>query len=542
MDQVTLEKTGQPHLRELPVFTIGDEYERQAEARIVDLEEYRRRCVGHEAIKISAEELGYNDVLTYLYRYLENNGTDIMPDFVADMGERLINSNHFENHVYFKPIGNDFISSKDKVSLTGMNSRSVRLLKEESAKNPKNSKLKIEYERAKLEFREVGIISEWFNDANEGAFLVFESPPLTEGEDYAVTRIYQRVGDILEGCFISLNNSSLTQFNKLRDEFGSANADCGSVLEILGSPYEINKPQFKNTSDFVDYYVGTYDRILSLRNQKNYSFGFETPDGSQNQNSAEIVKAQTGLLTVFTETVRMLAESKGKVTPELIHICEDFEVRGAHEGRSISSGMAREILEAVALGVEGSFVKIDQEVLRALESSNCGYKASYDTAVYSSNRASAAGETYGGLCPTFDISFEQTDGRPGFEHSALLQAFGVHDRLGNFGKPKVDVCRITNCPSRGESRFFPKKTLVGGCEICVHCHKLFEKGKSPDRIYKEEKDKQEEDEKKNMELVARQIEIQQADELEKVRKRKQQREHEKQRFYVKTDEKVKKAA
>ena len=65
------------------------------------------------------------------------------------------------------------------------------------------------------------------------------------------------------------------------------------------------------------------------------------------------------------------------------------------------------------------------------------------------------------------------------------------DIPNKFGRPKIGVCRINNCPSRGESKYIHGKTVVGGCDICVNCHKIFEKGKSPEKVYEEKlKEKQ----------------------------------------------------
>ncbi|MCX6728763.1 MAG: hypothetical protein NTV39_03275 [Candidatus Saccharibacteria bacterium] len=501
MEQGVLEKTIQTSAQELLTPMSGTEESHQVEARVFDIEEYRKRRVGREAIKISAEELGYNDTLTYLYRRVVCGDVDYMPDFEAEIAEKLKDINHFENHVFFEPVGGDFVSIRDKVSLTEMTEKNLPRVKEESARTPK---LKDEYERAKLENREIGVISEWFKGAEEGEFLIFESLPLMEGEDFAVTRIYQRVGDLLEGSYFSLNNPSIAQFNELRKKFG-VETNYHSALEVLGSPYEISNPQLATTSDLIDYYVGIYDGLLSKQNQKNYSFGNETPEGIKNINSFEMVKSQKNLLTVFTKTVEMLAVSEGRVTPEISRVCIDFEISGLYEGQKISSSKAREILEAVSLGVIHSFATVDKKILNQLENSDVGYDASYDTAVHSSNQAIANGDTYDTICPTFGITTEQSASQPGFENSAILQAYGVHDKLGNFGKPKIGVCRIKNCPTRGESKYVHSKTLVGGCDVCVHCHHIFEKGKSPEKIYAEkvkleqQKQKQDEEERDRLE-------------------------------------------
>ena len=283
-----------------------------------------------------------------------------------------------------------------------------------------------------------------------------------------------------------------------------------TVLEILGAPYEIKNPKLQTTDDLIDYYVGTYDELLSKKYQKNFSFGYESPDGSKNQNSLEMVKSQKNLLTVFTKTVEMLAESNGLVSSELSRVCTDFNINGLFEGQPISSHKAREILKAVSLGVIGSIATVDKEILEELESPSCGYDASYDTAAYSSNQASTNGDTYNTLCPTFGMSSGKSESQLGEESRALLLVYGVHDKLGNFGKPKIGVCRISNCPSRGNSKYIHEKTLVGICDVCVHCHKLYEKGKIPDKVYdektREDQRKQKQAEEENLRIERQRIE------------------------------------
>jgi hypothetical protein len=239
----TLEITKQSSEQDWHV-TLGEGSEKpQIEARVFDFEEHRRRRVGREAIKISEDELSYNDALTYLYRRLDDSGVDYLPDFESEIAERLTKKNHFENHVFFESVGDDFVSLNDEVSLTKMTKKNLPRLKRLVPGNPK---MEDEYERAKLESREISVISKWFKKAGDGDFLVFESLPLTDGEDFAVTRAYQRVGNILEGCYFSLGNPNLDQFNNLRKEVGAENKDCHTVLEILGAPYEIKNPKFQD--------------------------------------------------------------------------------------------------------------------------------------------------------------------------------------------------------------------------------------------------------------------------------------------------------
>ena len=46
-----------------------------------------------------------------------------------------------------------------------------------------------------------------------------------------------------------------------------------------------------------------------------------------------------------------------------------------------------------------------------------------------------------------------------------------------------DVCRIGNCPTKGEDPHAPLKTMVGPCKVCYGCQKKFDEGLNPAEVY-----------------------------------------------------------
>jgi hypothetical protein len=129
----------------------------------------------------------------------------------------------------------------------------------------------------------------------------------------------------------------------------------------------------------------------------------------------------------------------------------------------------------------------------------------------------------------------------------MLGAFNPMDIPNKFGRQKIGVCRITNCPTRGKSQYVHEKTLVGGCDICVHCHKIFEKGKSPEKIYdkkiKEEQQKQKQAEEESTRLGQQKVELKKrkaAEDKQKFMKRMNLRKKTKQKSFFEEIEEIEK--
>ena len=497
MKEGTLEITAQVVEQDL---LVGAQLEQSEQAEIINLDEYRRRKFGGKTIEIAVEELGYNDPLTYLFNYLKKGEESLSVDLETDVAERLKQVGHFQKQVLFNRVGDDFVSVNDSVSLRNITQISLDKVQYLSSR-------KDERKRAEFELKEVDLLSEWFDGATPNSFFIVESLPLTEDEDFAMIRIYQKVGNQLEGCYVSLKNPNIDLINNLHANLGIDHGDHKDSLDILTHPFEIKNTEFTGTKDVISHYVSAYDQLLSEKNGKDYSFGFEVSKGATNLNAVEIVKSHPRLLAGFKRVVQMLAQSCSEVTTEIAMICHDLEIKNVFEGQRITTKQAREILKRTMTGVVGSLIHLNSDVLNKLESSDCSSDAGYGAIVCSSNNAQSRGESYDGVCPSISASEGQTsgDGAGGggksYEERVLLLAYNVYERLKNFGKPKIDICVVPDCPSHGnpektETKKNPNKTLVGGCGVCVHCHKMFQEGKDPvELLGKKEKERLEKKQK-----------------------------------------------
>jgi hypothetical protein len=444
--------------------------------------------LGRLAIKL--EFLGINDPLTHLHQYIirgEEALVGIKEDIETDIAERLPKT-PFVNYVGFEFTGDDFVSSKDKVSMNSMTKTNLQIFETESANNPN---LIGEFERAEIEAQEVTKLADWFKKAPVGAYLIFESLPIGE-QKFAISRIYQKTSDEnLEGCFVSLYSSSVGQFNKSREALCASVPICQTEKEILQNHYEFYEPKLTSSEKFIDFYIGVYDHLLQEQKGRQYSFGLERDKTKEKQNGLFKVRKQPKLTSIYLDTIKALASSKGKVTPEMMQINDKLSLGYQFkDNQDITVEMAHNIMSDVIKGITSVIDRADSDLLNDLGNYTTGQDANYAAISHFGEQARAAGETYASNgCPEYGRSStteSESANDTGFEYNAIYQAFNIREKLDNFGKPKIGVCRIPNCPSRGNLNWLPDKTLVGGCDVCVCCHKLFGKGKKPQKIYTEQ--------------------------------------------------------
>jgi hypothetical protein len=452
-------------------------YEGLARERIVYL--------GHLAI--SSEVLGINDPLSHIFQYLDRGEEaleGIMEDLETDVAERLPIT-PFVNHVGFEFTGDDFVSVKDRVSMKSMTTNNLRIFAAESVID---SSLSLEYARARIESLEVSKLADWFIDAPTGALIVFESLPIGN-QKIAVSRIYRKDSNsTVTGSFVSLYNPSLQQFNNLRSQMSDDLPECSSELEILSNHYEFFNPQIDTSENFVGYYVGVYDRLLSERDGKHHSFGLEVESGDLISDGLAKVRSQSCLTSVYVNTIKVLVNGAGKVDRNLLQINNSlgtgFELV---EGQRLTVNLAQKILARVISGIVSIIDRAGDIFLDELSFDN-NPSSSYEAVSYFGGLAIAAGESYSSNgCPEFGRTANEAAN--GSEQHILDKVFHTWGNLEDFGKPKIGVCRVSGCPSHGEYRYIHNRTLVGGCDVCVNCHKLFKQGKSPDKIYAEQQKK-----------------------------------------------------
>ena len=444
-------------------------------------------------LALRAEYLGVNDPLTHLYKYLEKGEAalvGIKEDLETDIAERLPKT-PFVNYVGFDFTGDDFVSLKDEVSMRSMTQTNLQIFETAAASNPN---MREEFIRAETEAQEVTKLTAWFKNAPVGAYLIFESLPIGE-QKIAISRIYQKVSNnLLEGCFVSLYSSGVEQFNEFRKRIGVDTLTCTSEKDILQNSYEFYSPELTQPDKFIDYYVETYDQLLQQQTNKQYSFGLEKDKNAEKQNGLLKVRNQPKLTSIYLETIKTLAASQGVVTPELIRITDKLGTNHPlKEGQSILKEMAHDIMSEVILSIASVIDKADSKLLGDLEHSDSGQGANYAALSHYGGEAKAAGETYDSNgCPEYSVGNSTLSTSDATSEAAIVyRAFGIQKTPNNFGTPKIGVCRISNCPSRGDISWWSDKTLVGGCDFCVGCHKILEKGKSPKNIYDDKKRKAE---------------------------------------------------
>jgi hypothetical protein len=433
--------------------------------------------LGDLAIKRS--ELGINDSLTHLRDFLIRGNealTGIQLDLETDIAERLKKA-PFVNQVDYDFTGQDFVSAKDKVSMDSMTQANLQILREDLPKNPG---LQQEYDRAEVEVTEVDKLAEWFKSAPIGGYAIFESLPIGN-QKFAIPRIYRKADNgRLEGRFISLYSSSIEQFNTFHDVLNIDVPHSQNETKMLDNNYAFFNPGLTNFEDFTQFYVGTYDRILQIRDKEKYSFGIKVDKTEEKKNGIEMVRRQPRQTAIYIDTVKALAKSNGKITTELI-----TATRGTETGRSLKNGqplttyLARNILSETIKGIASFIDNASEEQKNDLENGNLSDGANYSAMAFYGEQAKASGETYdSGGCSEYSRSSAESTNTSS-EMSSMLRAFGIYDLPENFGKPKMGKCIIPNCPTHNSN----KDELIGGCGICVNCHNAFLQGKNPEKEY-----------------------------------------------------------
>lgn len=455
----------------------------------------KERVVYLGRLAIRSEYLGINDPLTHLYQYLENGESamvGIKEDIITDIAERLPKT-PFVNYVGFEFTGDDFVSEKDEVSMGSALETNLQIFEQDFADIPDMAD---ESTRVKTESQEVAKLTAWFNDAPIGGYLIFESLPIAS-QKFAISRIYQKTDyNRLEGCFVSLYNPDVDQFNQLRMTLNT-DAPLGQTkAEILENHYQFYDPTLTQPNEFINHYVETYDRLLRTKNDRQYIFGLEENKNAERQNGLLKVRKQPKLTSIYLDTIKTLSTSQGVVTPELIQINDKLGIGyPLSENQVISTEMARDIVSEVISSIVSVIDRADNKLLDDLEHLDTGTGASYGAISDYGRQARTEGETYASNgCPEYSRSNLIKSNSADSEQGAISRAFGIQNTPDNFGKPKVGVCRVLNCPSRGDVSWRPDKTLVGGCDFCVDCHKFLREGKSQGKIkgiYKEKRKRKE---------------------------------------------------
>lgn len=450
--------------------------------------------MGGLAIEAKRLGIGLNDPMAHLERYhheKEKAVTAIEMDLVTDIAERL-KKTPFINYVDFNFTGTDFISAKDKVSMKSMTGQSLQIL---SAEYIHDHSLAAELDRAKTEAQEVSKLANWFASARIGAYLVFESLPIGEREKYAIPRIYRKVSEnSLQGCFVSLHSSSITQFNQLRRALGTGESNCKNEAEILKNHYEFYDPEVdKAGGGFIDYYVNTYDELLRRQTGQQHNFGLSADGTIEKQNGITKVRDNSNITAWYLRTIKALSDNNGRITPELIQINSRLNLGfDLEKGQTISVSAARELLIGVRTYIASTIDQADKKTLEKIKEAGADSDIACSTMSHFGGAAVAAGETYDGSCST--VGRSENNMVNNSETSMLHRDYRIRELPADFGDASEGICRTPNCPSHGNSIWFDESTTIGGCGFCLTCHPILARGDDPQYIYSLEKLKIKQDE------------------------------------------------
>ncbi len=412
----------------------------------------RLNSIGKQALwgaGVFTPELGVNDPLTHLEQYLvgkEAALTSIDEDLITDIAERKLKPK-FVNSVDFDRVGNDFISRENKFSMRGMTS-----ITESKFANDDTANLS-QYKRAKIEAQEVDRLNDWFQGAGIHDVFITESMPLDENERYTIVRIYEKAAaDELVEHVVTLHNSTVDIFNQLHSQLGIDVAESQNKLELLDNMYAL-RPDAKS---FVETYVKTYDSILAARNAgQEFSFGLPKKGNEELVDDIDVIRRQSALRSVYLDTVKVLGQSKGYVTPEVATI--NHGLGGEDEmliGDWISFAVARELLDRSLQSVVATFNRASPEELEQLAAQQ-DKSAAYSSAGQYGGEARTEGVRYDGACPS-------SSGAPAAEAAALAQSLRIN--------PNKDPSQCGTCPNCKKEYYVEEKIYKAKVLECNNCH------------------------------------------------------------------------
>lgn len=426
-------------------------------------------------------EIGINDPVIHLCDYIKR-GDEAIDGIKADIetttSERLKAKEAFiVNKLDFSFTGDDFISKNDKVSMRKMTNNNLETWRSAAIYRPD---LKTELLRAEIEADEVDKLSTWFKDAPINSNYIVESLPIGKKEQYAFNRIYRKTSDkTLQGGFFTLHNADVDQFNDIRAEL-RVDDNNKTKLDVLKNSYDFTEPNLKNIDEVIGYYVGIHDQLLFEKTKKRHNYGIELNSKNPVFNGLEKVKQLPGVTNIYLDAIKLIKDSDGIVTQELFDFNKQLKVANFMKvGQTLTADSIRSQLNCVIKTIASSVDKADAETITTLIDKSAS--ETRDVASHFGEIARENGEQYeSNGCPELNIN----NSKELIDAETLESAFFSVNKLKHFGNEHFDVCRISNCPSRGEISWLPNKTKVGGCRICVGCHVLFQKGENPELFYK----------------------------------------------------------
>lgn len=408
---------------------------------------------------VFAKELGVNDPVTHQEQYLmygEDAIASIDEDLTTDCAERLVKP-RFINPVRFKRSGNDFISKENQFSMRDMTTTTENIF----SSNVTDIRL---YKRSKVERQEVDRLNEWFAAAEAGEAFIVESLPLTKNERYTIVRIYEKINNQeLEEHIVTLHNSTVDIFNELHQKLEVDVPKSRDELELLGNMYVI-KPGKDKFEDFLEDYINNYDATLESKNPgQEFAFGLSKKERPKDQDDLKMVREQVTLKSIYLDTIRLVAKSGGRVTPELINLNKDLCFgMNLSEGQKMTVGIVRNLLDNSLQYIMATLNEASEQTLKALAAST-DKSYVYETAGGYGSAAAEAGVRYEGACPS-------GSGGVAAQEAAAL----AHSNRTSGKKEKM------NCPFCGATQYgdpcSPNQDC-GACEAQVRGGRVTSRGR-----------------------------------------------------------------
>lgn len=439
----------------------------------------RPQTVGYLGeLAISQEDLGLNDPITHLDRYARA-GEETLPSIREDLDTLILEMlpDPFENAVDFVYQAGDFISAKDQVGLKKITSVNKTILEKEAHLNPQ---LLPELVRAQAEAREPYAVEEWFKTANVGGVMIAESLPMGK-QEFAVVRLHFKTGsNTMQEYIVSLHSPTINTFNSLRKRLGVDRADAKAPIELLATPYPLELSADKTSKEFVDFYVSNYDSILSQNSPsaEKYCYGVAGLDRSKIKTNFEKVRQENPVKEIYIDALKAFSKSNGYANEKIIGIAESLHLEHKfHDGQRLRLGQVRANLKDILQALVSTYDKADNMLMQGLAGFNTGTDYVYGAVAGFGDQARAENRVYDSACPTVDRQ------APSTESSVISNGYNLTlvggQLLKDFGEAKKGICRTKSCLSRG---FGTKanKTIVGGCDFCVECHKMLQHKKTPE--------------------------------------------------------------
>lgn len=444
-------------------------------------------------------KLKNNDPLAHVDLFLSGSGLEsgdeyrMYIEYVTDMGERL--AQPFRKTFEYTTKGDDFVSDTGLLYLQFLENGYLAAVNDVEQGNF----ARYHADRAEAFYSQHPQIRAWAADATDSSFKLYASlcPPNSELEYEEAKRqsfkpdrlmasmqLYEKTESGIKLHAFSLDGLSLTRLGELYGALGADEAPARSTLEQLTKPLTITAEV--PADNIVDRIIDEYDRILSVQTGGRYMQGLDEQKFRAEANS--FVESKPETYDMYRQTVIEVARSleSGYVSAKLGAIVAGLEasilVQNAHvpDGLRVDAGQhfdrngASTIIEYLRTRAIPHYLTSRLDSAFDTSDEQTDYSGAYQDISDAGGQATAQDKSYEGDCPTSGASVSAQS-----EISALSQIFNLPGwQSREEWQWKTGKCVVDNCPTR------PSKTTIGPCSVCVGCQSIFDTGKNPKQVYK----------------------------------------------------------